>query len=76
MDSAEDNASFATQQGFEFPLLCDTDLAVSIAYGAAADASAGKSRRIAVLIDESGSVMKYYDPAGKGEFPAIVLSHL
>lgn len=73
-DPKEANAKFAEENGFSFPLLCDTDLSVSIAYGAAADAGAGKASRVAALIDESGNIAKYYDPAGKGEFPAQVLA--
>ena len=75
-DGTEANAAFADCHSFAFPLLCDTELKVSIAYGAAADASASSARRIAVLIDEKGMVAKYYDPAGKGEFPAQVLADL
>ena len=75
-DATDKNAEFASQQGFEYPLLCDTDLKVAVAYGAAADSTASAARRIATLIDENGLVQKYYDPAGKGEFPAKVLSEL
>jgi len=56
--------------------MCDTDLAVSISYGAATDAAAGKARRIAALIDENGTIAQVWDPAGKGEFPAEVLKAL
>ena len=66
----EANAKFAADEGFTFPLLCDTDLAVAEAYGAAGD---GKARRVAALITEDAKLAKYYDPAGKGEFPALVL---
>ncbi len=72
----EKNAQFAKEQAFEFPLLCDVDLKVAMAYGASADGSEGKARRVAALIDEAGNVAKYYDPAGKGEFPAAVLAEL
>lgn len=72
----EKNKAFAEEQGFTFPLLCDTDLAVAVLYGAAADASAGKAARVAALIDEQGNIEAYYDPAGKGEFPAKVLAAL
>lgn len=70
------NKKFAEEQGFTYPLLCDTTLAVAIAFGAAADSSAGKAARIAALIDETGMLIKYWNPAGKGEFPGQVLSEL
>ena len=72
-DPKEANAKFAEENGFSFPLLCDTDLSVSVAYGAVA-AGAKNASRVAALIDEAGNVAKYYDPAGKGEFPAQVLA--
>ena len=62
--------------GFEFPLLCDTDLKVAVAFGAAADSSAKSARRITALIGEDGQIEKYYDPAGKGEHPGQVLAEL
>ena len=70
------NKEFAEQQGFSYPLLCDEGLTVAVAYGAAADGTAGSARRIAVLVDEAGKVAKVYDPAGKGEFPAAVLAEI
>ena len=72
-DSKDDNAAFASTNGFTFPLLCDTDLKVSIAYGAAVDVNARGASRVAALI-VGGSVAKYYSPAGKAEFPAQVLA--
>ena len=75
-DDQAKNAKFAEEQGFTFPLLCDTDLSVSIAYGAAANASAKGAARVAALIDEEGKVAQYWSPAGKGEFPAQVLATL
>tara|TARA_B110000046_G_C12689652_1_gene272051 strand:+ start:113 stop:367 length:255 start_codon:yes stop_codon:yes gene_type:complete len=48
-DSVEDNTSFAGNCGFSYPLICDQDLAVSIAYGAAKP-GASSSSRIAVLV--------------------------
>ena len=66
----------AQEHGFGFPLLCDTDLAVAIAYGAAADASAKAASRIAALLAEDGTVIKVWDPAGTGPFPAEVMASL
>ena len=51
-------------------------MSVCVAYGAAPDATAVKAARVAALIGEDGKVIKYYDPAGKGEFPAEVLAEL
>ena len=70
------NKAFAELQGFDYPLLCDEDRSVSVAYGAAASAGAEKASRIAAVINEKGTIAAIYDPAGKGEFPAKVLADL
>jgi peroxiredoxin len=75
-DPVPKNAAFAAEQGFSYPLLCDTDLAVAIAYGAADDSSAKSASRIAALINEQGAIEAYYSPAGKAEFPPKVLAAL
>ena len=75
MDDQEANKGFADSNSFAFPLLCDTDLSVSKAYGAAAEGAA-KSSRVAALVGPDGTVKKFWNPAGKGEFPAQVLAEL
>lgn len=55
-DSVEENRKFAEKEGFAFPLLCDTDRKVSIAYGAAVDASAAYAKRRTVVIGPDGKV--------------------
>lgn len=70
------NAKFASDNHFDFPLLSDTNLKVAVAYGAADDARASKARRIALLIDEHGRIVRVYDPAGTAKFPAQVLADL
>jgi peroxiredoxin len=73
-DSVEKNKTFSDAQGFTYPLLCDEDLSVAAAYGAALSAEEGgpKAKRVAALIDK-GKLIKYFDPAGKGEFPCQAL---
>ena len=76
VDAAADNAAFKQKHGLPFPLLCDTDRAMAVAYGAAADASARAARRIAVLVDGDGKVANVWtrvDPAG---FAATALAAL
>jgi len=55
-DTVEDNRAFAEKFDFNFPLLCDTTKAMSIAYRACADASAKYPERIAYVIDGSGTI--------------------
>lgn len=67
------NLKFAKMNGFEYPLLCDTDNTVAMLYGAAVRRY-DPHRRIAVLVDEKGIIAKVYDPASTGDFAAIVLA--
>ena len=73
-DDAAKNAAFAQENGFDFPLLCDTDLAVSVAYGAAADGSAKSASRVAALIGGDDTLLQFWSPAGTADFPAKVLA--
>ena len=72
-DKVLPNAKFAKANGFEYPLLCDTDNTVAMLYGAA-QRRYDPHRRIAVLIDEQGIIAKIYDPASTGDFAGIVLA--
>ena len=75
-DKKEKNANFASECGFSYPLICDTDLAVSVAYGAAASATAGSASRIAVLINENGKVKSYWPAVDARKFPEECLASL
>ena len=72
-DDAEANGRFAKDNGFSFPLLCDTSLEVAIAYGAARAGDAA-AQRVAVLIDGEGRIEKYFATVDPSSFPRR-LSH-
>jgi len=55
-DTAEDNKAFAAKYGYPFPLLCDTDRSVGMAYGACTSRRAGFADRISFVIDEIGTI--------------------
>lgn len=76
VDGAVANSAFATKYGFEFPLLCDVDRSVSVAYGACDDAAAVKAKRIGVVIDASGIIKAYYPTVDAQSFPAQVIETL
>ena len=59
-DDVEGNKAFAEKFDFPYSLLCDTDKQLAIAYGAAADASAGYPNRISYVIDENGAILLAY----------------
>lgn len=67
-DSVEDNEFFARMQGFEFPLLCDVDRSIGLAYKACESATDAYPRRITYVIGADGrieSAIETQDPAGQ-----------
>ncbi len=76
VDDQAANAAFQQQHRFPFPLLCDVDRKLSIACGAADDASARFARRIAVLIDTEGRVARVWTQVDPATFAAEALAAL
>jgi len=72
----EKNKTFAEKFGFNFPLLCDTDRKIGVAYGAADDASAGTAKRISYLIGPDGKIRKAYPKVNAVAHPEEVLKDL
>jgi len=75
-DTVAENAAFAQQFSFPFPLLCDTSRTLGLAYGACDDAKASYAKRISYLIDEQGKILKAYDAVTPRSHPAEVLADL
>ena len=55
-DTPGENKAFAQKYQLPFPLLCDTTKAMSIAYGAAADASVQYPDRVTYVLAADGTV--------------------
>lgn len=75
-NSVAQNAAFARKLGVKFPLLCDTDRALGLAYGACDEARAQSARRISFLIDERGRIERVYDKVDPRDHPAAVLAEI
>lgn len=75
-DTAAENAAFARKFHYNFPLLCDTDRSLGLAYGACDDPMAASARRISYLIGPDGRIRKAYDKVNASEHPALVLQDL
>ena len=73
-DTVEDNAAFAKKFNYNFPLLCDTDRKIGLAYGACDDAKAGSAKRISYLIGPEGKIKKAYGTVKPAEHPTEVLA--
>jgi thioredoxin-dependent peroxiredoxin len=72
-DDEAANAAFAKKFGYRFPLLCDVDRSLGLAYCACDDASAGYAKRISYLIDEQGKIAKVYSKVQPAAHPEEVL---
>jgi len=72
-DSQSANKKFAEKYELNFPLLCDTERAMGVAYGAADDTSQKSARRIGVIVGPDGKVTHYFPKVVAKEFPEEAL---
>lgn len=75
-DDVDANATFAEEQSFSYPLLCDTERSVCLAYGACKDRSDSAATRISYLISAEGTIEKAYSDVNAREHVEQVLSEL
>jgi peroxiredoxin Q/BCP len=75
-DTVEENRHFAEKFDFPFPLLCDTDRSIGLAYGAATSPNDEYAKRIAYVIDENGKVAQAHAKVDASTYPAEQLKNL
>jgi peroxiredoxin Q/BCP len=75
LDSVDENRRFAEKFNFPFPLLCDTDRKISMAYGAAGEKDE-YARRIAYVIDENGTIAQAHEKVDAKTYPKEQLATL
>ena len=73
VDGVKANTKFARRYGLSFPLLCDTDYAVSTAFGVARP-MLGVAKRTTFLIDTDGTLRKVYSQVHAKGHAAEVLA--
>ena len=59
-DSVDENRAFAKKFEFLYPLLCDVDRSLGLAYGAADDSGSEYAKRISYVIGEDGRILHAY----------------
>lgn len=72
----EENRRFAEKYNFPFPLLCDTEKKIGVAYGAADSGKDEYARRIAYVIDENGVIAQAHAKVDAAAYPAWQLRNL
>jgi peroxiredoxin Q/BCP len=75
-DDVPANAAFHEKLRLNFPLLCDTDRSIGMAYGACEDKDARTAKRISYLIGPDGSIKKAYPKVDAAGHPEEVLKDL
>ena len=75
-DTVDENRAFVEKFSFNFPLLCDTDRTIGLAYGACDDQSASHAKRVSYLIGADGNVRKAYPQVDAGAHPDEILADL
>jgi thioredoxin-dependent peroxiredoxin len=75
-DTPAENQAFAKKFDFPYPLLCDTERKLGLAYGAADDAKSEYAKRIAYVIGPDGKVKLAFPKVEAKSFPQTLLSQL
>jgi len=76
-DTPAENRAFAEKFQFNFPLLCDTERTMGLAYGAAAGGSSqGNAQRIGVVIGPDGLIREWLPKVDAKSYPHDVLKRL
>lgn len=75
-DTVEENKAFVDKFSFPFPLLCDTERSLGMAYGACASPDAAHANRITVVVGPDGKVARVYPEVSAKTHPEQVLAGL
>ena len=75
-DTAEENMAFSRKFQFPFPLLCDTERKIGMAYGACTSPTDKNAARIGYVINPEGIVQKAYPKVDAREFPEQALAEI
>jgi peroxiredoxin Q/BCP len=75
-DSVAANKAFAEKFSFPYQLLCDTDRAIGMAYGAAESVTQATAKRISYVIDKDGKVKAVWGKVDVKAHTADVLDQI
>jgi peroxiredoxin Q/BCP len=72
-DSPEANATFKTNNGYQYELWSDTDKTLALYYGAASSAAQAMAGRVTRILDAEGVLVLEYDAVNPALHPQQVL---
>ena len=73
-DDVAANAEFANAQNFGYPLLCDTEREICLAYGACQSASDRAAKRMTYVIAPDGAIAQVHANVNARTHPEALLS--
>lgn len=75
-DTVAENAKFAEDNQFPFPLLCDVDRQIGMAYGPCDGPDAKNARRMTFVIGPDGKLLQVHAQVHARQHPAELLKTL
>lgn len=75
-DTVAENAAFAEKFKFPFSLLCDTDKAIGVAYGAVKSKDDKYPARVGYVIDPQGKIKSAHAKVDAAAFPQTVINEI
>ncbi len=75
-DAIAENAKFAETNAFPFPLLCDVDRQVGMAYGTCDSPDAKTPKRMTFVIGPDGKIVQVHAQVSAREHPEALLATL
>lgn len=75
-DDVEANAKFAGENEFPYPLLCDTERTVCVAYGACGSSDDKSAKRITYVIGADGTIVQAHGDVDARTQPETLLETL
>ena len=72
----EANAKFAREQAFPYPLLCDTERTICLAYGACQSATDAAANRHTYVIGPDGLLAQVHTEVDARQHPETLLATL
>ena len=75
-DTVAENRAFAEKFQYPFPLLCDTDRKIALAYGACDTPTAEYARRITYVIGPDGKIRQSHPKVSAASHPKELIATL
>ncbi len=75
-DTPAENKAFAVKFGFNYPLVCDTERRMGVAFGAADGPDAANARRVGVVVGPDGRIRSWEGKVDARTWPQEVLARL